>query len=410
MAAEFLITLARVSVVASLAIVLALMLRSPARRFFGGHRAYAVWLTVPLAVTGSLIPIPLPTGPIGPLEMAHQRAMAWLSSHGHARNLLALWLVGFAASAAVVAWKQARFLAAAKAGRAGPAAVGVLHARFIAPADAAQRFTPEEWRLVRAHERAHINRLDARYNAFAVLAQCIGWFNPLAHLAVHAMRLDQEIACDATVMDRLPSARRLYAETLLRTQLGSTDTPLVCQWGASARRPLEARLEALVAGPPTQRRHDIGLAVVAVLCVTAFGAAWTTQPARRPTEVTAPSHQGVCWRMFRAAGAAPRYAPIASDAENMESCAARLEAVRLVGAPTVEGAYQGFFIFVDKREILSSRYLDEPRYPLFAPRARAEIDAVIEQLIRKRKSDEDARIGITTVGMAGQTQGCGGCE
>jgi hypothetical protein len=333
--------------------------------------------------------------------VANQRLTAWLSIHGCAQDLLALWLAGFTASVALVAWKQMRFLAAAKAGRAGPAAVGVLHARFIAPADAAERFTPEEWRLVRAHERAHINRLDARYNAFAVLAQCIGWFNPLVHLAVQAMRLDQEIACDATVMDRLPSARRLYAETLLRTQLGSTDLPLVCQWGASALRHLEARLETLVAGPPTQRRHDMGLAAVMVLCVAAFGAAWATQPAFRPREATAPAGQGLCWRMFRTAGEAPRYEPIASDTDNMESCAARLEALRLMGTPTVEGAYQGLFIFVDQREIHSSRFLDEPRYPIFEPRARAKIDAAIRQLIRKRKSDKDATIQITTTTASG---------
>ena len=401
MAAEFLLTLARVSVVASLAILLALLLRAPARRVFGGHRAYAAWLTVPLAVAGGLIPITLATGPAGPIEMVNERVMAWLSTRDYARGLLALWLAGFTASVALVAWKQMRFLAAAKAGRAGPAAVGVLHARFIAPADAAERFTPEEWRLVRAHERAHIDRLDARYNAFAVLGQCIGWFNPLVHLAVNAMRLDQEIACDATVMDRLPLARRLYAETLLRTQLGSTDLPLVCQWGERAPRPLAARLETLVAGRPTRRGRDMGLAVVVLLCITAFGAAWTTQPAYRPAEATAPSGRGVCWRMFRTAGEAPRYEPIAYDAENMESCAAQLEAVRLMGAPTVEGAYQGFFIFVDKREIHSSRFLDEPRYPIFEPRARAKIDAVIQQLIRNREGGNDATIEITTTGAVG---------
>ena len=84
--------------------------------------------------------------------------------------------------------------------------------------------------------------------AAAAVASCVCWFNPLAHLAVRAMRLDQELACDATVLERAPGARRLYAETLLRTHPAAAEPMLGCQWRSGPAHPLETRIRAL-AGP-----------------------------------------------------------------------------------------------------------------------------------------------------------------
>ncbi len=101
---------------------------------------------------------------------------------------------------------------------------------------------------------------------------------------------------------------------------------------------------------------------------------------------TAPFEPGACWRMFRESGEAPRFVRIANDARNMETCAARLEAVRLMGTPEVEGAYQGFFIFVDEREIVTSRSLHEKRFPVLDVEGRRRIDDAILMLIRAKKS------------------------
>ncbi|MCH1932675.1 hypothetical protein L9G16_21260, partial [Shewanella sp. A25] len=60
-----------------------------------------------------------------------------------------------------------------------------------------------------------------------------------------AMRLDQELACDAATLRRFPKARRLYAEALLKTELAHTPLPFGCRWPAAARHPLEVRLAAL---------------------------------------------------------------------------------------------------------------------------------------------------------------------
>ena len=226
MISEALSLLARLNIAAGAAIALILVLRPLVRRRLGAQPAYALWLAVPLAMAGALNPLAQTSGPVGPLETAKGLAEAWLSAGGRGEVLAAVWGLGVAVSAGLVAWRYLRFLALARAGRAGPAIVGVLAPRMVAPADFQIRFTPEERRLVVAHERAHMDRLDARWNAFAVALQCLNWFNPLVHAAAGAMRFDQELACDATVMARLPAERRRYAETLLRSQETAAVSPL----------------------------------------------------------------------------------------------------------------------------------------------------------------------------------------
>jgi len=284
MAADLLLALARCNVAASAAILAVLALREPLRQWLGAGRAYAVWLVVPLAAAGSLMPPTLASGAPGSVEATNDRLLAWLSVADHARAVIGLWLAGALAAGATAAWRHRRFSEAVRAGRAGPAVVGVIRPRLVMPADCAERFTDEERRLVVAHERAHMDRLDARYNAAAALATWVCWFNPLLHLAVRAMRLDQELACDATVLDRLPHARRRYAETLLRTHQAAAASVLGCQWNSPGAHPLEARIRNLGLTPPSQARLDFGLAILLASWAWAFGAAWAAQPPARMPE------------------------------------------------------------------------------------------------------------------------------
>lgn len=288
MATEVLLALIRANIAASVAIAVVLLLRARGRRLFGAQVAYALWLAVPAAMLGALFNA---SDAAGPTSAATGAARAWLAGPGHAEGLLTLWLVGVAAALVLVVWSQLRFLAAARAGRAGPAITGIVHARLVVPTDFADRFTPEERRLVRAHEQAHMDRLDVRANAWAVLVQCLGWFNPALHLAARAMRLDQELACDATVVARLPRERRRYAETLLKTGLVHERLPLGCHWAARGAHPLEARIDMLTRRPPTRTRRDVGKGALAVLAIVALCAAWAVQPPQPPwlaMVVTAP--------------------------------------------------------------------------------------------------------------------------
>ena len=76
---------------------------------------------------------------------------------------------------------QVRFVRAARQVRAGPAVVGVLRPRIVTPGDFEGAYSPQERRLVLAHEATHIARQDSRINAMAALVRCLNWFNPADH-------------------------------------------------------------------------------------------------------------------------------------------------------------------------------------------------------------------------------------
>jgi beta-lactamase regulating signal transducer with metallopeptidase domain len=254
--------LARANLAAAAAILLVLVVRKPARRLFGARPAYGLWLIPMLAVLAVFAPhpaAPLPSPPalIAPLaDTATQMADVVTAEAPRAMGavpnlttvLFGLWLVGALAAAALLLHRQSRFVASlgklepvpdakprrlrAEHSGVGPAVVGAFRPRIVTPSDFETRFAPDERDVVLAHEAVHLANGDARINALAAAIQCLAWFNPLIHLGVRALRIDQELACDAAVLGRFPAARRLYAEVLLKTQLATQPLPLGCHWPA----------------------------------------------------------------------------------------------------------------------------------------------------------------------------------
>lgn len=86
--------------------------------------------------------------------------------------------------------------------------------------------------------------------------------------------------------------------------------------------------------------------------------------------VEAPRDPGVCWYVVPAEeeGVEPRFNLVARDQPQIEFCAARLEEMRLrflrLGGSNREiiGAYQGQFIFIDRRGVQFGRDLNGPRF------------------------------------------------
>lgn len=274
--AELLAALIRANLAGSLAVLLVLAIRPLARSRLAPQTLYGLWLTPPLAMLGALLP-PLTAASEGERPFLADLA-GFLEGAGLAPALTVVWLAGALVVAAMFGVMQLRFLQAAKAGRAGPAVVGLLSPKIIMPADEA-RYGADERRLVRAHEQAHLARGDHRAVALAAALQCLSWFNPLIFVAVRQMRLDQELACDAAVMARYPRQRRAYAEALLKTQLSPAPPPLGCAWPAPSLHPLELRVTQMVAGP---KAAAAGPALVAALALGALFAAWLSQPPAQP--------------------------------------------------------------------------------------------------------------------------------
>lgn len=268
------------------AMLLVLAVRLAARRAFGPQAAYLLWATVPLAMAGSLLPRPVDMmgNPAGAGAAA---AADVLAGAGLSGPMVGLWLAGAGLILALMTAAQLRFAAAARSGRAGPAAVGAFAPRVVMPADDG-RWTPEERALIRAHERTHVARRDPTAGALAALICAASWFNPLAWLCLRVMRVDQELACDAaTLRGARGRTRRLYAETLLKTQLAARPLPFGCYWPARGTHPLETRIR-LLAAPFDARRHEWGLAAMAATAACAALVAWMVQPKEPPRSFLQP--------------------------------------------------------------------------------------------------------------------------
>ena len=89
--------------------------------------------------------------------------------------------------------------------------------------------------------------------------------------------------------------------------------------------------------------------------------------------VKAPFDRGVCYAVEQGDGSEPpRFNKVADDQPQIEFCAARLEEVRLrfsrLGAARQEivGAYQGQFIFIDRRGVWIAQSLNGGRFNLLA--------------------------------------------
>lgn len=292
-AADFLLALLSANIAAGAAILLVLVARGPVRRAAGARLAYWLWLTPIVAGFAGLIPaapaqvirIALPAMPASeaaPAVTAEPIAAtvaAITPAIDPAAILLILWVAGTAGCLALVLARQARTMRSfTTRGMAGPAVVGVIRPRVIEPADFEQRFSARERELILAHERTHIGAGDTRVNAVLALLTCFNWFNPLVHIAARLARTDQELACDAAVVERFPGERRIYAEALLKTQLSPASLPLGCTWPTRSSNLLKERVMMLARKSPGRAARTAGISLVALLAGGAGLAAWAAQP------------------------------------------------------------------------------------------------------------------------------------
>ena len=94
-----------------------------------------------------------------------------------------------------------------------PMAFGFLRPRVLLPR-AFMDWPRERQQMVLLHELAHLRRRDCPWQALASIAAAVHWFNPLAWLALHRLRIERERACDDVVLNAGSEAPS-YAGTLL---------------------------------------------------------------------------------------------------------------------------------------------------------------------------------------------------
>jgi beta-lactamase regulating signal transducer with metallopeptidase domain len=286
MTADLMTLLIRETIALSLGLALVLVLRLPVRRVVGPRLAYALWLAAPVAMLIAALPAPtLTLAGTAPVAIPSLSALAGperldalpAAASGGVSLLLVLavvWALGVLATAALAISRQHRFVGSlgrlarryafgsevfeAEREDISPALVGALRPRLVLPSGFTERFGEDERELVIAHERLHLRAGDPQLNALALTLQCLFWFNPLVHFAARAFRVDQELACDAAVVELLPTARRSYAAAMLKTQMAWDAPALGCSWPTRSQHALTERIALLARPAPARRRRVAG--------------------------------------------------------------------------------------------------------------------------------------------------------
>lgn len=114
-------------------------------------------------------------------------------------------------------------------------------------------------------------------------------------------------------------------------------------------------------------------------------------PAPEPETAAAPASEvGVCWRLRAVPGQAPVREVLDRGIDNLQTCATRLEAVRMMEGAAVEGAFEGRLIFVSEAELTQAASRKGKRYPVFNTGQRRAVQAAIQTLL-DRKAEQAGR-------------------
>ena len=311
-------------VATSALILVVLIVREPVRKLFGSRVAYGLWL-IPMArlfmptlthtVERSVAaPRPFPLVATEPVWMAHVAAPApslFDEGGGWPTLLVVLWLgvaAGLFLSRMIVFHRDRRAILSSSVVEmrigsvrvvrtpeiSSPVALGILRPIIVVPSDFDRLYGDRERTLVLEHELAHHRSGDLVANLFAFVLLCLQWFNPLAWAAHAAFRFDQEAACDARVLDKVPAADRArYGRAIAKAASGRA-----LLFASALDRPtsLQRRLQSMLRSPTRTRRAAGRLLIVsataAALLVTASHAiAYVDVPA--PVAPPAPSVRAV---------------------------------------------------------------------------------------------------------------------
>ncbi|WP_371396035.1 M56 family metallopeptidase [Fretibacter rubidus] len=177
----------------------------------------------------------------------------------------------------------------------GPMVMGLFEPVIILPRNFAHDFTSAQQCFALLHELAHIKRFDLWAAFAALIFRALNWPNPLVHYAMRAFRIDQEAACDASVLSVIDGRdnRQSYGETLLRAATLSklspgqkfTDVPI----GLTLNHPLKERLMALKNPMKKTNWLTYTVASAAILAGCAMTAPYTVASAQDDILAGAPS-------------------------------------------------------------------------------------------------------------------------
>lgn len=97
-----------------------------------------------------------------------------------------------------------------------PAVFGLFHPKISISPGIVEKLSAEELSYIFMHELSHLKRGDLQVNTLVLAMQTIYWFNPFLFYALHRMKQDCEIACDANALSSLkPEDHKKYGQTII---------------------------------------------------------------------------------------------------------------------------------------------------------------------------------------------------
>ena len=138
---------------------------------------------------------------------------------------------------------------------------------------ASSDWSTERQTVVLRHELAHVRRADVVTQLIAQVVCAIYWFNPMAWIGAHRLRVERERACDDEVL-RMGTRPSVYATHLLEIA-GAFRAPALSAPAAVAmakRSQVEGRLLAIL-DPTARRAFPRAAAMVAVVLPRALNLA-----------------------------------------------------------------------------------------------------------------------------------------
>jgi beta-lactamase regulating signal transducer with metallopeptidase domain len=285
-------------IASTLLMLLVLAIRTPVARLFGPRVAYALWLLPALRMVLPPLPADVAPAPMAAIPQAMHidvllAAAAELGAPAAAAApadagmdwptlALALWIAGAGAFFVWHLLSYRRFVRRTMAQATqlpkldrdgievcasplapGPFAAGIFLKSVVLPLDWRKRYAPDELRLALEHEVQHHRRCDMSANLVALGVLAIHWWNPIAHRAHRAFRVDQELACDAIVLaNATPDERHAYGQALLKS---ACDRLPVAACALGAGEDLKRRLRMMASYRSDRRRGRAGALIAAGL-------------------------------------------------------------------------------------------------------------------------------------------------
>lgn len=122
---------------------------------------------------------------------------------------------------------------------------------------------PYDYQLALRHELVHHRQKDAWCKLFAVLVNCLHWFNPLTYFMVHTINEACEYACDEKVTRGMDwQEKKCYSNMILN--FASQVSPALSSSLATNKKQLFRRFE-LIMKPGTKSRKLWGILLTAVM-------------------------------------------------------------------------------------------------------------------------------------------------